>query len=824
MSTVRTIGILIVCIIAMIYMGTVAYQQILINNTQKHRSEQANSLRFLQIKIPKKDVSKAGEEWSDVIHSMKQNSEIMNQVYKNLYAIYDDSSANKKRGHNYISMEMYIERETIKFAVGVPEDHVENFEKMISSFYVGSVIDPIPQPKFLEAGKYMDGGEFLLNKDNVYPIKTYESFEADPMDSLLSAYARVLPDEKLCLQILISPMEESILKTMRKKAEKVKNGEKDESPSIREMIGNIIPKAKKKDEEKKSDENKHDFSSQQSSDIDRKFDDELFSVKIRAFATSPDKSRPEKIINDLARGFNQYNYSWLNSFRFSKTKDIQQFAHEFITRIFFSHTGWRNTMKNYKKETILNIKELSSLVHFPHAKFNRNPRIIWQKYKVVAAPDNLPDEGMLIGYNLYNGVKKDVRLKPLDRFRHVYIVGQTGTGKTTLMLVQAKEDLKAGNGFCFLDPHGDVCEDILASLPKERVNDLIYFDLSNTEYPIGFNVLEAENEDERDIVTNDLVEMFVNMYGHEIFGPRIQDYFRNACFLLMEQPDGGTLVEIMRLFTDPAFLESKLRNLTNPVISARWNKTYKAMGDREKAEIIPFLQAKFGPFTTGVYVRNIIGQPKSAFKIFEAMQQNKIILCNLSKGLAGEVNSQLIGRMIVTQLKLAALKRAKIDQNDRVPYYLYIDEFQNYVSQSIESILSEARKYRLWLTVAHQYIEQLKQAGLGGSLDLSKAIFGNVGTIFSLKVGAPDAEFLEKEFTPEFSQADLINMDKFKGIMKLSVDSQQSRPFSFTPLNPFADKPLNNHEKVAIIKQISALKRGTKRELADKEIYYRVGV
>lgn len=352
-------------------------------------------------------------------------------------------------------------------------------------------------------------------------------------------------------------------------------------------------------------------------------------------------------------------------------------------------------MKNYKKETILNIKELSSLVHFPHAKFNRNPRIIWQKYKVVAAPDNLPDEGMLIGYNLYNGVKKDVRLKPLDRFRHVYIVGQTGTGKTTLMLVQAKEDLKAGNGFCFLDPHGDVCEDILASLPKERVNDLIYFDLSNTEYPIGFNVLEAENEDERDIVTNDLVEMFVNMYGHEIFGPRIQDYFRNACFLLMEQPDGGTLVEIMRLFTDPAFLESKLRNLTNPVISARWNKTYKAMGDREKAEIIPFLQAKFGPFTTGVYVRNIIGQPKSAFKIFEAMQQNKIILCNLSKGLAGEVNSQLIGRMIVTQLKLAALKRAKIDQNDRVPYYLYIDEFQNYVSQSIESILSEARKYRL---------------------------------------------------------------------------------------------------------------------------------
>ncbi|HCB51576.1 TPA: hypothetical protein DEP21_03305 [Patescibacteria group bacterium] len=261
-----------------------------------------------------------------------------------------------------------------------------------------------------------------------------------------------------------------------------------------------------------------------------------------------------------------------------------------------------------------------------------------------------------------------------------------------------------------MDPHGELCDFIMERFPKERIDDLIYFDLSNTEYPIAFNPLDGtESDDDRDVVTNDLIEMFVSMYGEEIFGPRIQDYFRNACFLLMEQPEGGTLIDIMRLFTDDAFAESKIRNLKNPIIAAWWNKTYKKMGDREKAEIIPFLQAKFGPFTTGTYVRNIIGQPKSAFNFAEAMQQKKVILCKLAKGLVGEENSKLIGKMVAMQIKLAALKRAAIEPKDRVPFYLYVDEFQNYVSQSFESILSEARKYKLGLTMAHQYMDQLQQ-------------------------------------------------------------------------------------------------------------------
>ena len=263
-----------------------------------------------------------------------------------------------------------------------------------------------------------------------------------------------------------------------------------------------------------------------------------------------------------------------------------------------------------------------------------------------------------------------------------------------------------------IDPHGELCETIMKYYPKERIDDLIYFDASNFEYPFGVNILTAQSEDERNLIVSDLVDMFIAMYGHEVFGPRIQDYFSNAALLLMEQPDGGTLTEIVRLFTDPAFLKVKLQNVKNPVVRSWWEKTYASMGEREKGEMIPYFQAKFGPFTTNSMIRNIIGQPKSSFDVADAMQHNKVILVNLSKGLMGEFNSQLLGRMMVTQVKVAALRRAGMPEDERVPFYLYIDEMQNYVSKSIESVLSEARKYKLGMIMAHQYIDQLKQSNL----------------------------------------------------------------------------------------------------------------
>lgn len=789
---------------------------------RKRRYDQSKKLRFLSVKIPKIAAKNSGDiEVTDHIQDMKQNIQLMNQIYKNFYALYSSTTQAKKYGQDYISVEMYIEKETIKLLLAVPEYFVENVEKMIPSFYPWAVVDIVSEPQFLEAGKYIGWWEIVLKKQSEYPIKTYEVFEADPMDSLLSAYSKVESDEKLALQILISPVDISHLKIMRKTIDDIKEGKKSWFMNkIKDIWKNIMKWAKWDQKEQKN----HEFSQQQLWDLDKKAEDEIFDVKIRILATSPLSHRPDHMVEDITRSLFQYNYVGLNSLVFKKPTILSDFVKSFILRSFFTKYSIWKSLKRYDEQQILNIKELSTLIHFPNSKFNRNPRLRRQTFKIVPAPDNIPTDGILLWYNIYGGVKKEIRVSAIDRFRHFYIIGQTGTGKSTALLTMAQQDIPLGNGFCLIDPHGDLCEHILKYIPKERIEDLIYFDFANTDYPIGFNMFDAETEDERDIVTNDITEMFVNMYGHEIFGPRIQDYFRNASFLLMEQPDGGTLPEIMRLFTDEAYLDSKLRHLQNPVIRARWTKTYKAMGDREKAEIIPFLQAKFWPFTTWVYVRNVIGQPKSGFKFFDAMNQKKIILCNLSKWLTGEINSQLIGRMFAMQIKLAALKRASIVEEERVPFFLYVDEFQNYVSQSFESVLSEARKYKLWLCIAHQYIEQLKNSGLGWSVDLSKPIFGNVGNQLYYKVWPEDAEFLEKNVSPYFNQQDLVSIDNRKGVIKMSVNGEPTTAFSINMHNPYAETPINTPEKVAIIKQISALKRWTKRELVDKEVFYRVGV
>ena len=825
MDIISNIFIWILVCVILWYFWLNLYRVFFLSEKRKHRKEQAYGLRFLQVQIPKNAVARSSDiDAKDHIQSMKQNIELMNQVYKNFYAVFDDSWKNKRYGNNYISMEIVVEKEVIKFFLWVPKEHLITVEKMIASFYTWAIVEEVKQPKLLDAGKFYAWWEFTLTKNSVYPIKTYESFEADPMDSILSAFSNLTKEEKVWIQILVEPLHESWLKKMRKKADDIKEWKEIKGFwwFVKKVWNSDKADAKNKENEKK----KHNFSQQQLGDFDKKMDDELFQVKMRTIATSPDKHRPKKIIDDISRLFNQYNYIGLNTIKFHKAKNLRKFAKHYVLRLFYSDNTLMDDLKNFKKTTILNIKELSSIIHFPHWRFNQNPRIAWQKFKIIPAPDNLPSEGIVVGYNNYWWVKKEIRITDSDRFRHIYVLWQTGTWKSTIMLAQAIDDMENWRWFTFIDPHGDAIEALLQYFPKERIDDLIHFDLWNTAYPIWLNPLEVDPEDadEKDVITNDLVEMFVQMYGPEIFGPRIQDYFRNACLLLMDQPEWGTIVDIMRLFTDEAFAEAKIRNLKDPVVASWWNKTYRKMWDREKAEIIPFIQAKFGPFTTWVYVRNIIWQPKSAFKMYDAMQQKKVILLNLAKGTVSEETSKLIGKIIAMQVKLSALKRSRIAVEDRVPHYLYVDEFQNYVSASFESILSEARKYKLGLVVAHQYIDQLKQEWLGGNLDLSKTIFGNIGNMFIYKVGTPDAEFLAKEFEPEFNQTDLTSTEKFMGACKISVNNQQTRPFSFKA-KLFWDMPVKNSpEKVQIMKQISSLKWGTKRELVDKEVYYRVGV
>ena len=771
----------------------------------------AKNLSFMLVKIPKKDSDI--DKSNDTIQSMKNNIQIMEQVYKNFYSIFDSSIKWKFLPQKWISLNMVVEKELIKFIVWVPKEFKDSFEKTISSFYPGSSIDDITPPRMLEAWKYWYWGYLVLVKDDAFPIKNYEKFEADPMDSILSSFSRVNYEEKLQLQILMQPISESWQVKFRKKIKQIKSGG---------FWWNLFNFSTKNN---KNQENVN-LSSTQLQDMEAKVQDEWFNVVFKVFANSPKEDRPKKLVQDLVRSMSQYNYIGMNQFVFLEMKNLEKFGKEFVMHIFKKPIFTFYKFLFFIKAQILNIKELASIYHFPHSRFNKNPRIVWQKFKIVPAPDNVPKEGLLLWYNVYSWVKKEIRISPLDRFRHFYVIWQTGTGKSTMITVQAKQDVQLWNGFAIIDPHGDLCETIIQYYPKERINDLIYFDAGDFDNPFGLNLLEPsspDNYDEIDLITNDATELFIKLYWPEIFWPRIQDYFRNAVMTLMEQPDGGSLVEIMRLFTDEAYQKVKVSKVKNPVVKAWWEKTYKAMWEREKAEIIPYFQAKFGPLTTNWILRNIIWQVESSFKIDEVMQQWKVLLVNLSKGKIWEINSQLLGLIMVSKIKQAALARAKMPPEERRDFFLYIDEFQNYVTPSIESILSEARKYRLWLIIAHQYIEQLKQKDLWGETDLTWAIFGNVWTIMAYKVWAKDAEYLEQEFAPEFSKQDLVNIDRFKAIMKLSINTQPSRPFTINVLNPYTEEWKNDPKKCEIIKQISALKYGRDRKLVEKEIFYRVG-
>ncbi len=781
---------------------------------KRKKIDYAKDLVFLLVKIQKKD----GEldKSNDNIQWMKNNIQLMEQVLKNMYWIYSSNFFDKIFGQKWISLNMVVEKESIKFIVWMPKEYKDSFDKTISSFYPGCSTDEIEPPRMLEAGKYGYGGYFVLSKDDAYPIKNYEKFEADPMDSILASFSRVKKDEKLQLQILVKPISESWQNKFRKKVEKIKKWKK-------WLLSKLLDFSSSKD---KKEENNSDLGSTQIQDMEAKVQDEWFEIVMKAFANSPDSKRPKKIITDFSFSMNQYNYIWLNSFIFLKMKDLETFWKEFIMHIFKKPIFTLYKWLFFITKQILNIKEIASIYHFPHSRFNKNPRILWQKFKIIPAPDNVPSEWILLWDNIYSWVKKEIRIKNVDRFRHFYLIWQTGTGKSTMITVQAKQDTLLGNGFALIDPHGDLCETILQYYPKERIDDLIYFDAWNLEMPFGLNLLEPsspDSKDEIDIITNDATEMFIKLYGPEIFGPRIQDYFRNAVMTLMEQPEWGTLVEIMRLFTDEAFQKVKVAKVKNIAVKSWWEKTYKKMWDREKGEIIPYFQAKFGPLTTNWILRNIIWQVESSFKIDEVMQQWKVLLLNLSKGKIWEINSQLIWLILVSKIKQAALARANLAPDERKDFFLYIDEFQNFVTPSIESILSEARKYRLGLIIAHQYIEQLKQKDLWWETDLTWPIFGNVWTIMSYKVWAKDAEYLEQEFAPEFSKQDLVNIDRFKAIMKLSIDTQPSRPFSINVLNPYVDEWKNDPKKCEIIKQISTLKYGRKRELIEKEINYRIG-
>ena len=427
---------------------------------------------------------------------------------------------------------------------------------------------------------------------------------------------------------------------------------------------------------------------------------------------------------------------------------------------------------------------------------------------------------VLLGVNIYRNVYSPVYIKRDDRTRHHYCIWKSGTWKSVFLQTIARQDIWNGDGICLIDPHGDLAEDMLAYIPKERAKDVVYFEAWDEERPMWLNLYEIDNLDQADRTVNDATEIFLKMFWPEIFWPRIQEYFKYGSLTLLEDfEDRPTLLDVTRLFTDDSFREFKLKKVTNAVVRNRWEKTYNSMWDREKQEIIPYFSSKFVSFNTNRLIRNIIWQTKSAFQFDDIMNNQKILLINLSKGKIWELNAQLLGMIIVSKVYNSAMARASIPEKDRKDFYLYVDEFQNFVSWTFADILSEARKYRLWLIMAHQYIAQLDPAKWLGDWwwwksDVKAAVFGNVGTMMSFKVGAPDAEFLEKEYAPVLSGQDIVWIANYKSYVKLNIDNATTRVFS---MNSIYTKDYQNKKIVPILKEYSAKKYWRRREFVDAE-------
>lgn len=774
---------------------------------EKKAINQTMGLIFYKILIPKKESDR--DERSDAQNKdFKETVSLMEQFYASMYNL---------KGH-IVSFEYAVIKREVFFYIVLPEKYEQIVEKQITSFYPDAIIEKEQDYNIFTENSYQAGCYLSLDKSFAYPFKTYQKLESDPLNNITNSLSKLGEGEGAAIQLIITPVKNKWQKKCKKVAEDLYAGKSSGGFNPFEWVGDFLAMLVKGNEEKTEEQKRITPMTEETvKSIEGKSNSVGFEAVMRVVASAPTKVQAQMIVDNIRGSFVQFDAPpELNEWKESKYHSVKKLVERFIFRSMDVPFWGVNKM-------ILSKEELASIFHFPNSKYNLAPNIKWQNFKIAPAPENVPTEGVLLGHNTFRGETREVKIANEDRFRHFYVIGQTGTGKSSMLKLMIRQDLYAGKGLCVIDPHGELVHDILPMIPRERADDVIVFDPSDQERPMGINILEAETEEERDLIALDAMNIMIKLFGNEIFGPRIQDYFRNGCLTLMADPLGGCLTDIVRLFTDDEFQQQKVQHVTNPVVKSFWTKQMAQTGQREKQEMIPYFAAKFGQFVTNSMMRNIIGQARSSFDFGQVMQDKKILLMNLSKGEVGDINSELLGMIIVSKMQMAAMRRQRIAKELRSDFFLYIDEFQNYVTDSIESILSEARKYRLGLILAHQYLDQLEKKGHGGGVNLKGAIFGNVGTIMSYKIGATDAEYMAKEFSPVFGDQDMINIDQFKAVIKLSIKGQPSRPFSLNVVKPW-DLPPGDPELAAAYVQLSRLTYGRDREFVEKEIFHRIGL
>lgn len=698
----------------------------------------------------------------------------------------------------------------ISFYIAIPLEYETALNKYVQGVYPGAVLEKRSNDYTIFEPKANASLSFLKLRNTFYiPINTYKELGGDPLESIANSVTNIAADEGAAIQIVLQPASfdlkskgDSILSDIIKNGKTLNEAINDTNASILSGVLKEFSKVlfTKKEEEKKTGPGADEATIEV---VRNKIKKPAFDVNIRCVAVAKDQNRSEQIIQNLESSFSQFSSSG-NGFKVNRVKSgrkKRQFIYDFSFRNF-----------QPSQSNILNIEELASIYHFPLSHME-SPHIKWTKSKEAAPPTELPDHGeVFIGEAVYRGERKPVYIASVaDRRRHFYNVGMTGTGKSTLLREMIRQDLINGNGVGVIDPHGELVEHTLANIPKERIDDVVLFEPSDMDRPCGLNMLEWSSPEEKDLAVSEMIMIFTSLFPPEMIGPMFEHYMRNAMLAVMaDKNNPGTLVEIPRIFTDDTFMEEKLSKVTDPLVRSFWIKEWKQTTGQTRSDMLGYVVSKIGRFIENEMMRNIIGQAHSGFNLADIMDHKKIFLANLSKGLTGEVNSSLLGLILVSKMQMAALRRARIPEEDRQDFFLYIDEFQNFTTPSIATILSEARKYRLSLILAHQYMPQLKD-------EIKDAVIGNVGTITSYRVGTADAEFLESQFSPEFSKFDLTNLDNFQYIARMLVNNKVTSPFKIAAPMPQEGNP----EMIELARERSRLKYGRPKVLVEQEIIER---
>jgi len=849
------------------------------------------NIKYLRITLPRADskLDKEKETKKDFKEKIWQMSMFYKAIHKLSEAWAWDTILNFFFNHSKVSLELVYDKWEVYFYIATYARYVNLVSQHLTSVYNDAeivVIDPKKDYVNLkEEGYHIRAASLWKEKDDVFPIKTYKYLEDDPLNNFTNVFWWLNKDDKAVFQVVIKPVSSKWNKKAKEAASLVAKWKyKKNKKSIFLMIFrplsplyNLVriffegSDAAVKDQTNApwaSEGDAYKIFNQAETEAQKLMWEAAaqpaFETSIRILVSSKDKQKTEDWVHAIVAAASIFTDEYNNAL--DNPQIIEDTFPRFIS--FIRYFAYKHKLIWILQDiSIFAVDEVTTVYHLPDINYNKSPIIKWLDYKKLPPPHNLkfpkdptylekrdPKTGevkkvhmhlgwfpvykdwIVLGWNEYRNKKTPIYFARKDRSRHQYVLWKSGWGKSVYIGYLARQDLRNWDWLCVIDPHGDLVEDVLSFAPKERAKDIIIFDPADTERPMWLNMLEVISTDpetrkrEMDRAALDATEIFIKIFGDEIFGPRIQHYFRNWCLTLMEdEEDGGTLIDVPRLFVDDAFMKYKVSKVKNPVVKSFWEHEYANTWDREKQEMIPYFSSKFGPFITNTTIRNIIGQPKSAFNIREIMDNQKVLLVNLSKGKVWALNAQLLWLIFVSKVNMAAMSRADIPESERKDFYMYVDEFQNFATETFGEILSEARKYHLALIMAHQFIAQIWGSGAKkwDKPSIKDAVFGNAWTIQSFKVGAEDAEYLEKEYAPVLSQQDIIWIANYTTYIKLNIDNASSRPFDLKTIWDQSykyEKAKNGMTIAEIIREYSRKKYWRKKKYVDMEIEARLGI